>query len=420
MLHLCRRMIAAALCNSVFSKKAPGLHPLLPHTLSGSGLAAARLARSRTLAQPRPPPRARLSSTSSSSAPAAAMTAAAALAVPEPAAVQPLPDAAAAAGAAAMSTLQQQQQQQVTTKLLRIDTDSLPAAAAPGADAATAFLTAPDAPDLGPDSCPHLYYHHHSPASSSSSSSDALQEAAQLLRSGQPVAIPTETVYGLAANGLLAAAVAAVYAAKGRPSDNPLILHISDLDMLARLYPQQQQQQDCSSSNGNGCSHSHSSLAFLPKQYHRLIAAFWPGPLTLLLPASPLIPAAVTAGLPTVAVRMPAHPVARALIAAAGVPLAAPSANTSGRPSPTTAQHVMQVWSTAAAARQVLRMHACMHACCRTGCPQSAGMHVVPATPLCCGRAGRRVLGCCECSCHEACLVSVGCAGPGWARGCHC
>jgi L-threonylcarbamoyladenylate synthase len=162
-------------------------------------------------------------------------------------------------------------------------------------------------------------------------------------------------VYGLAANALSASAVSAVYAAKGRPSDNPLIVHVSDLDMLAQLYPQQQQQQqatkDCtsstnSSSHTNSCRDSSAKLHFIPQQYHRLIAAFWPGPLTLLLPASPLLPAAVTAGLPTVAVRMPAHPVARALIAAAGVPLAAPSANTSGRPSPTTAQHVMQVCET--------------------------------------------------------------------------
>lgn len=95
--------------------------------------------------------------------------------------------------------------------------------------------------------------------------------------------------------------------------------------------------------NNSSSSSSGSSLFdFIPHQYHRLIAAFWPGPLTLLLPASPLVPAAVTAGLPTMAVRMPAHPVARALIAAAGVPLAAPSANTSGRPSPTSAQHVLQ------------------------------------------------------------------------------
>jgi tRNA A37 threonylcarbamoyladenosine synthetase subunit TsaC/SUA5/YrdC len=249
---------------------------------------------------------------------------------------------------------------QHNTQLLHIDPSTLPAAVAPDAASAKSILTAATAPSLERSCCPHLYYslpqqqqrQQHSAACSSHA---ALQEAAELLRSGEPVAIPTETVYGLAANALSAAAVSAVFTAKGRPSDNPLIVHISDLDMLAQLYPQQQQQQDTrvpqvpqqhssSSSSGETSSEaSHHSLYFIPQQYRRLIAAFWPGPLTLLLPATPLIPAAVTAGLPTVAVRMPAHPVARALIAAAGVPLAAPSANTSGRPSPTTAQHVMQV-----------------------------------------------------------------------------
>ncbi|WIA35233.1 hypothetical protein OEZ86_003695 [Tetradesmus obliquus] len=133
---------------------------------------------------------------------------------------------------------------------------------------------------------------------------------------------------------------------KGRPADNPLIVHVSDLDMLAALYPAPRgvhpDPSSCSSSGGGGGGARSQRIAdIIPQQYHRLISAFWPGPLTILLPASPLLPAAVTAGQPTVAVRMPAHPVARALIAAAGVPLAAPSANTSGRPSPTSAQHVL-------------------------------------------------------------------------------
>jgi tRNA A37 threonylcarbamoyladenosine synthetase subunit TsaC/SUA5/YrdC len=262
----------------------------------------------------------------------------------------------------AAATLQRLLPEQHVTKLLTVDPDAVPDVSSPDLSTIHDILTAQAAPDLSPSSCPHLYYHHSQPhgqqqgtaACSSSSSSSAIQQAAELLRSGNPVAIPTETVYGLAANALSASAVSAVYAAKGRPSDNPLIVHVSDLDMLAQLYPQQQQQEPTngctpstnSSSHTSSCSDSNPSsgkLHFIPQQYHRLIAAFWPGPLTLLLPASPLLPAAVTAGLPTVAVRMPAHPVARALIAAAGVPLAAPSANTSGRPSPTTAQHVMQV-----------------------------------------------------------------------------
>lgn len=256
--------------------------------------------------------------------------------------------AVATAAAAMQAILQQSACEQHNTELLTINPSTLPPVAAPDEATMTAILTAPAVPDLSPSSCPHLYYglpwqQQDAAKLTPCSSEAALQQAAELLRSGQPVAIPTETVYGLAADALSASAVSAVFAAKGRPSDNPLIVHISDLDMLAQLYSQQQQQDSCWQPSSN-CEHSSSrSLSFIPKQYHRLIAAFWPGPLTILLPASPLIPAAVTAGLPTVAVRMPAHPVARALIAAAGVPLAAPSANTSGRPSPTTAQHVMQV-----------------------------------------------------------------------------
>ncbi|PNH10570.1 tRNA threonylcarbamoyladenosine biosynthesis protein sua5 [Tetrabaena socialis] len=147
-----------------------------------------------------------------------------------------------------------------------------------------------------------------------------IARAAAALAAGDVVAIPTETVYGLAANALSASAVGKVYAAKGRPADNPLIIHISSLAMLASLYPA-------------GWS--------LPPVYEAVVKDLWPGPLTILLPRSALVSDAVTCGLPTMAVRMPAHPVALALIAACGFPLAAPSANSSGRPSPTLARHVL-------------------------------------------------------------------------------
>ena len=147
----------------------------------------------------------------------------------------------------------------------------------------------------------------------------AIARAASILAEGGVVAIPTETVYGLAANALSAEAVGRVYAAKNRPADNPLIIHVSSLAMLAGLYPPGWE---------------------LPPIYEPVLRDLWPGPLTVLLPRSPLVPDAVTCGLPTMAVRMPAHPVALALIAACGFPLAAPSANSSGRPSPTLAKHV--------------------------------------------------------------------------------
>ncbi|MDD3516381.1 MAG: L-threonylcarbamoyladenylate synthase [Synergistaceae bacterium] len=140
-------------------------------------------------------------------------------------------------------------------------------------------------------------------------------EAAELLRGGRLVAFPTETVYGLGANGLDPAAAAKIYAAKGRPSDNPLILHFS--------------------SPGDA-----ESAVIVNERARRLMDLFWPGPLTLVLPSRGTVPPEVTAGLDTVAVRMPSHPVALALIAAAGLPVAAPSANTSGRPSPTDAPAV--------------------------------------------------------------------------------
>jgi L-threonylcarbamoyladenylate synthase len=141
--------------------------------------------------------------------------------------------------------------------------------------------------------------------------------AAEILRNGGTVAFPTETVYGLGANALDANAVASIFTAKERPTWDPIIVHVSDRAMLDQV-------------------------AVVPPQAERLIAAFWPGPLTLLLPRTSQVPDNVTAGRPLVGVRMPAHPIALALIEAAGLPLAAPSANRFGRTSPTTAQHVLE------------------------------------------------------------------------------
>ena len=145
---------------------------------------------------------------------------------------------------------------------------------------------------------------------------EAIEKAGEILRAGEVVAIPTETVYGLAANAYDGNAVSKIFKAKGRPQDNPLIVHIAKVETLSDL------------------------VAEVPKAAEKLAAAFWPGPLTIILPKSEKIPDAVSAGLPTVAVRMPSHPVAHAVIEAAGVPLAAPSANLSGSPSPTNAKYV--------------------------------------------------------------------------------
>lgn len=141
--------------------------------------------------------------------------------------------------------------------------------------------------------------------------------AAALVRAGQLVAFPTETVYGLGGDALNPAAVAAIFAAKGRPAHDPLIVHLADARDLPRV------------------------AAAVPPLAERLAAAFWPGPLTLVLARGPAVPRAVTAGGPTVAVRVPSHLVARALISAAGTPLAAPSANRFGHTSPTDAAHVL-------------------------------------------------------------------------------
>ena len=144
-----------------------------------------------------------------------------------------------------------------------------------------------------------------------------IRTAGELLKQGELVAIPTETVYGLAADALNGAAVENIFRAKGRPQDNPLIVHIADLSQVEDL------------------------TAFVPPVLQDLADAFWPGPLTVVLEKSDLIPDEVSAGLDTVAIRMPSHKDARAIIRAAGTPLAAPSANTSGMPSPTTAEHVL-------------------------------------------------------------------------------
>jgi L-threonylcarbamoyladenylate synthase len=145
----------------------------------------------------------------------------------------------------------------------------------------------------------------------------SIQRAAACLRDGGLVAFPTETVYGLGVHALDVTAVRRLFAAKGRPASDPLIVHVGDVEQAATV------------------------AAALPPAATMLANAFWPGPLTLVLKRRPIVPSEVTAGLDTVAVRIPAHPVARALIAAAGVPVAAPSANLFSRPSPTTAAHVL-------------------------------------------------------------------------------
>ncbi len=148
----------------------------------------------------------------------------------------------------------------------------------------------------------------------------AMEAAKITLESRYPIVIPTETVYGLAANARDPEAVSRIFTTKGRPSDNPLIVHVSSRKMLQSLLPESYQ---------------------IPSSYEKLMQAFWPGPLTLLFPTEPSkIPSIVTAGLNTVAMRMPSHPVALAVIEHSGMPLAAPSANSSGRPSPTRAAHV--------------------------------------------------------------------------------
>lgn len=148
--------------------------------------------------------------------------------------------------------------------------------------------------------------------------------AARVIRRGGLVAFPTETVYGLGADGLNPEAVKRLFAAKGRPQDNPFILHVASVEQAWVLVDWER---------GRGGAREAAG---------QLAARFWPGPLTLVLPAAPVVPREVTAGLDTVAIRMPDHAVALALIEEAGCPLAGPSANVSGRPSPTAAEHVLE------------------------------------------------------------------------------
>lgn len=149
------------------------------------------------------------------------------------------------------------------------------------------------------------------------SATGTAETAAQILRSGGLVAIPTETVYGLGADGLNESAVAKIFEAKGRPQDNPLILHVDSPAQIERF-----------------CHH-------IPPAAYALAAAFWPGPLTMVLPARDTVPRRTTAGLSTVAVRCPDSDITRQIIRLTGSPIAAPSANLSGKPSTTTAQHVL-------------------------------------------------------------------------------
>jgi L-threonylcarbamoyladenylate synthase len=147
---------------------------------------------------------------------------------------------------------------------------------------------------------------------------NTIKKAADILRNQGLVAFPTETVYGLGADALNADAAAKIYAAKGRPSDNPLIVHIADTSAVYELAED------------------------VPENAHMLMEAFWPGPLTIILPKKDVVPDGTTGGLKTVAIRMPSHPAALELICESGIYIAAPSANTSGRPSPTKAEHVVE------------------------------------------------------------------------------
>ncbi|MBQ4539173.1 MAG: threonylcarbamoyl-AMP synthase [Oscillospiraceae bacterium] len=148
--------------------------------------------------------------------------------------------------------------------------------------------------------------------------SEGIEKAAELLKVGETVAIPTETVYGLAANALDEKAVKRIFEVKGRPQDNPLIVHISDISMWGKLVKE------------------------ITPDALKLAESFWPGPLTMILPKSDLVPDTTTAGMDSVAVRMPSHEGARTIIAASGLPIAAPSANLSGLPSPTSAEHCVK------------------------------------------------------------------------------
>lgn len=165
-----------------------------------------------------------------------------------------------------------------------------------------------------------ISFHSNQPQVASQDTLHSLTIAAQNLIDLKPVAFPTETVYGLGALALNTSAASCIFAVKGRPPDNPLIVHVSSPEMLHSLLP---------------------PSFSMPKSYELLMKRFWPGALTLLFPSDPrIIPSIITANQSTVAIRMPSHPVARALIALVNSPVAAPSANSSGKPSPTTAEHV--------------------------------------------------------------------------------
>ena len=150
----------------------------------------------------------------------------------------------------------------------------------------------------------------------------AIDHAADLLRSGRLVAFPTETVYGLGANALDEAAVRRIFEAKGRPLSSPLIVHVASIAMARELAGE------------------------WPPEGAALAECFWPGPLTIIVPKKRAVPDLVTAGYPSCGLRMPAHPVALELLEAAGIPIAAPSANRFTELSPTTAEHVREVWAT--------------------------------------------------------------------------
>ncbi len=199
---------------------------------------------------------------------------------------------------------------------------------------------------------------------------NAIKTAAELIRQGEVVGMPTETVYGLAANALNGEAVKKIFLAKGRPQDNPLIVHIADFDQIYDLCPS------------------------VPPQAKQLAEAFWPGPMTMIVPKGDCIPDEVSCGLDTVGIRLPSHPMARALIRESGVPLAAPSANTSGRPSTTTAAHVMHdmdgkiaaytgasKWVTGETARSRRGEHG-HHARARAAAPAASGRHHARAAAL--------------------------------------
>lgn len=161
----------------------------------------------------------------------------------------------------------------------------------------------------------------HNPKSIFSIASEeaSLMEAVKLLTADEVIGMPTETVYGLAANALSEVGISKIYSVKNRPQDNPLIVHVSSLSMLESIMPDNR----------------------IPPVYLPLLEKLWPGALTIIVPKSDFIPSAITCGQPTVAIRFPSHPVARALIERCGFPIAAPSANSSGKPSPTLASHVL-------------------------------------------------------------------------------